>query len=452
MVTQGFYVGRWRRHQYSEYYNFFDCLRYPSKDRRVMPAANLAMSSLPLAVGGFDPIELKRVVRVNQELSAMCVKYYLTLEGTNNIFYEAEVLVCFKGIDCYDPHCMVLNFVRPALFYPEIDEDLLREYDAPDELADESGESDIEPDPSYYEAPGPDDDFDDEDEYDFDDEDEDDNADDYDGRYELTAVTACLQLAKFSTYLRTSHMRFSDRVNFFKTMDIAEIFSPALQKTQRVGHVIGLPREFFAKLKEAKNYFAAHPVEVEVAKRLSILDFFGNLGFWLILGALVRSIVLHLKVHGIVAIAEIYSPALEKIQWVEGRLLPLSREWYTKLMKKNVDVAAYSREISMLPAVLGLLVKLVFPLILGALLSRSLGSNTRRYDDDAHSRGERGEVQRTRLKLLKYQLDCFGSRIETSLDPALLLWPGRIEWKIVLPALQKSGPIPRTNLSVHPRR
>ncbi|KAM6550025.1 hypothetical protein CsatB_021701 [Cannabis sativa] len=81
--------------------------------------------------------------------------------------------------------------------------------------------------------------------------------------------------------------------------------------------------------------------------------------------------------NGTRAIAEIYTPALEKIQRVKVQLPGLPRELLTKLKEKNVDFAAHPLEVSMWPAVLDLLGNLAFPLILiGALLLRSSGSNT----------------------------------------------------------------------------
>lgn len=78
-----------------------------------------------------------------------------------------------------------------------------------------------------------------------------------------------------------------------------------------------------------------------------------------------------------VAIAEIYSPLLEKIQRVKIQLPGLPRELLTKLKEKNVDFAAHPVEVSMWPAILDLLGNLAFPLILiGALLLNSSGSDT----------------------------------------------------------------------------
>ncbi|XP_062098358.1 uncharacterized protein LOC133804218 [Humulus lupulus] len=159
-ATEGFYVGRWRGHQYLQP-SKYQLLRYPLQDRRVLPAANLALTYL--GGGGGDsvqfwvqePIGLKSLVRVNATATPMSRTYFLTLEGTDFNFYEAEVLVVFKGKMCRDPQNMIVKFVRPAIYYPEIDQELLREYDAPDELAYESSESDVEPDPSYFEAPKP---------------------------------------------------------------------------------------------------------------------------------------------------------------------------------------------------------------------------------------------------------------------------------------------------------
>ena len=77
------------------------------------------------------------------------------------------------------------------------------------------------------------------------------------------------------------------------------------------------------------------------------------------------------------AIAEIFNPALEKIQRVKIQLPGLPKELLSKLKEKNVDFAAHPMEVSMWPAILDLLGNLAFPLILlGTLLLRNSGTNT----------------------------------------------------------------------------
>ncbi|KAK7295371.1 hypothetical protein RJT34_18278 [Clitoria ternatea] len=80
--------------------------------------------------------------------------------------------------------------------------------------------------------------------------------------------------------------------------------------------------------------------------------------------------------NGTVAIAEIYNPALEKIQRVKVQLPGLPQELIRKMKDTNVDFAAYPMEISWWPAILDLLGNLAFPLILlGSLLLRTVTNN-----------------------------------------------------------------------------
>ncbi|XP_051146594.1 ATP-dependent zinc metalloprotease FTSH 6, chloroplastic [Andrographis paniculata] len=75
--------------------------------------------------------------------------------------------------------------------------------------------------------------------------------------------------------------------------------------------------------------------------------------------------------NGTVAIAEIYNPALEKIQRVKIQLPGLPPELLAKLKEKNVDFAAHPVEVSPVNAVLDLIGNLAFPLMfLGFLLLR----------------------------------------------------------------------------------
>ncbi|XWS44306.1 hypothetical protein CRYUN_Cryun15aG0033800 [Craigia yunnanensis] len=81
--------------------------------------------------------------------------------------------------------------------------------------------------------------------------------------------------------------------------------------------------------------------------------------------------------NGTMAIAEIYNPALERIQRVRIQLPGLPQELLRKMKEKNVDFAAHSMDINWSVALLDLLGNLAFPLILlGALLLRSSSTNT----------------------------------------------------------------------------
>lgn len=81
--------------------------------------------------------------------------------------------------------------------------------------------------------------------------------------------------------------------------------------------------------------------------------------------------------NGSVAIAEIFNPALNKIQRVRIQLPGLPQELLRKLKDKNVDFAAHPMEMSFADVILDLLSNLAFPLItLGALLLTSSSSRT----------------------------------------------------------------------------
>lgn len=81
--------------------------------------------------------------------------------------------------------------------------------------------------------------------------------------------------------------------------------------------------------------------------------------------------------NGTVAIAEIFNPALNKVQRVKVQLPGLPRELLRKLDEKGVDFDAHPVEMNMGAAVLDLLGNLAFPLILiGSLLLRSSSANT----------------------------------------------------------------------------
>lgn len=81
--------------------------------------------------------------------------------------------------------------------------------------------------------------------------------------------------------------------------------------------------------------------------------------------------------NGTVAIAEIFNPALDKIQRVKVQLPGVQKELLRKLREKEVDFAAHPIEMNITAAVFDLLANFAFPLIfLGALLLRSSSSNT----------------------------------------------------------------------------
>ncbi|KAK8485022.1 hypothetical protein V6N13_094042 [Hibiscus sabdariffa] len=81
--------------------------------------------------------------------------------------------------------------------------------------------------------------------------------------------------------------------------------------------------------------------------------------------------------NGTVGIAEIYNPAIEKIQRVRVQLPGLPVELVRKMKEKNVDFAAHPMEMYWSDALLDLLENLAFPLVLlGSLLLRSSSGNT----------------------------------------------------------------------------
>ncbi|KAI4346604.1 hypothetical protein L6164_007486 [Bauhinia variegata] len=80
--------------------------------------------------------------------------------------------------------------------------------------------------------------------------------------------------------------------------------------------------------------------------------------------------------NGTVAIAEIYNPALEKIQRVKIQLPGLPQELLRKMKEKNVDFAAHPMEVNWAAAILDMLGNFAFPLILlGTLLLRTSTNN-----------------------------------------------------------------------------
>ncbi|GMP26813.1 hypothetical protein CsSME_00003096 [Camellia sinensis var. sinensis] len=81
--------------------------------------------------------------------------------------------------------------------------------------------------------------------------------------------------------------------------------------------------------------------------------------------------------NGSVAIAEVFNPALNKIQRVKVQLPGLPQELLRMLREKNVDFAAHPKEANMVAAILDLLGNLALPLILlGSLLLRTSSGNT----------------------------------------------------------------------------
>lgn len=76
--------------------------------------------------------------------------------------------------------------------------------------------------------------------------------------------------------------------------------------------------------------------------------------------------------NGMVAIAEIHNPVLDRIQRVKIQLPGLPKELIRKMEENNVDFAAHPMEVNWGPAILDLLGNLAFPLLLlGSLLLRS---------------------------------------------------------------------------------
>lgn len=81
--------------------------------------------------------------------------------------------------------------------------------------------------------------------------------------------------------------------------------------------------------------------------------------------------------NGTVAIAEIFDPALDKIQRVKIQLPGLPQELLRKLKEKNVDLAAHPMEMSWWSFVLDFIGNFAFPLLLiGSLLLRTSSTNT----------------------------------------------------------------------------
>lgn len=77
------------------------------------------------------------------------------------------------------------------------------------------------------------------------------------------------------------------------------------------------------------------------------------------------------------AVAEIFNPALNKVQRVKVQLPGLPPELVRKLREKDVDFAAHLPEMNVIGPLLDLLGNLAFPLILlGSLLLRTSSSNT----------------------------------------------------------------------------
>nr|QKY65074.1 chloroplast ATP-dependent zinc metalloprotease FTSH6 [Passiflora biflora] len=80
--------------------------------------------------------------------------------------------------------------------------------------------------------------------------------------------------------------------------------------------------------------------------------------------------------NGTVAIAEIFNPALDRIQRVKIQLPGLPQELLRKMRDRNVDFAAHPMDVNWAAAILDLLGNLAFPLILlGTLLLRSSSMN-----------------------------------------------------------------------------
>lgn len=81
--------------------------------------------------------------------------------------------------------------------------------------------------------------------------------------------------------------------------------------------------------------------------------------------------------NGTIAVAEIFNPALNKIQRVKIQLPGLPPELLRKLKEKDIDFAAHPKEVNLGLVILDLLGNLAFPLILlGSLFLRSSSMNT----------------------------------------------------------------------------
>lgn len=68
-------------------------------------------------------VALKRIIRANAQ-SVQGYLFYLTMEGTDNKFYEAEV---YADLD----NSFNVKVLRPAVHYPQVDPEILWRFDAP---------------------------------------------------------------------------------------------------------------------------------------------------------------------------------------------------------------------------------------------------------------------------------------------------------------------------------
>ncbi|KAL7255484.1 hypothetical protein ACSBR1_009599 [Camellia fascicularis] len=135
------------------------------------------------------------------------------------------------------------------------------------------------------------------------------------------------------------------------------------------------------KTSNKENPTQKTPLDTKLSKR-KLLNALNSTGLGLIVGFLqyldegaVRKV--DLFDNGSVAIAEVFNPALNKIQRVKVQLPRLQQELLRKLREKNVDFAAHPMEVNMVAAILDLLGNLAFPLILlGSLLLRTSSGNT----------------------------------------------------------------------------
>ncbi|PON91899.1 Proteinase inhibitor I25, cystatin, conserved region [Trema orientale] len=121
--TQGFYAGNWKNEEYRDFCG--GILKFGDGGSLGADAAIYALNShgetKKRGVG------LRRVIRANFQAMAGTM-LYLTFEGTDGKFYEAKVFVELDG--SFD-----LEFIRPAVHYPNVDPDILRKYDCPPEYA-----------------------------------------------------------------------------------------------------------------------------------------------------------------------------------------------------------------------------------------------------------------------------------------------------------------------------
>ncbi|PON45133.1 hypothetical protein PanWU01x14_261670 [Parasponia andersonii] len=126
MMYQGFYLGKWKNHQYEVPENGIHSRSVD--DDTVISAAVCAVNYWSEKQGRI--VRWVKIKRVNAQSMMGGKLFYLTLKGTDSQFYEAKVYKDFSG-----------NFesrlVRRALFYPSIEAWVLDSFDAPDDSCDD---------------------------------------------------------------------------------------------------------------------------------------------------------------------------------------------------------------------------------------------------------------------------------------------------------------------------